>query len=207
MLGLAHTNRQLRYFQMMHMFRGRVLCLRHEDVTKTVEFLAELYPSARNGIRGLHIEWQRTKPVDHMAFQRLCGIMNNMPKLEILHMLIPINGRPLYQARPSPGLWNGLLWLKDKIIRDAIHISEAMRGFGFSTSRQAGWIQHILSVRGARIAGRGGIRDFRLETYPRAEGFGLRTWLENQMTLEWDDKVATVERIICERSWLARAFQ
>ena len=56
MIGLAQTNRQLRCCFMMHMFRGKVLHVSHGNVERTVDFFAGLYPSTRNGIRGLHIE-------------------------------------------------------------------------------------------------------------------------------------------------------
>lgn len=202
MLGLAQTNRQLRYFWMMHMLKDRVLVLRHEDVEKTVDLLAGMYPSARNGIRGLRIEWQRTKPVDYKSFRRLCGILNSMPRLSILHLTIPVNGNSAFGAILDPGLWNALVWHAEKIVWDTKKASEVLRGFGWSTNRRAGWVRDLLGVRGNRNPEEDGIQDFRLDTYPPAEGSNLKMWLENKMTLEWEYKVAEFEKINRQRSWI-----
>ncbi len=202
MWGLAQTNRQLRCFQMTHMFKDKTLVLRHEDVSITVDFLAKLYPSAREGIKGLYIEWQRTKPADLKSFRRLCGIMNGMPKLSTLHLTIPINGSNAFRAILAPGLWNALVWHKDKMLWDTKKASEVLRSFGWSTSRQAGWIRDLLGVRGSRKAGEDGVQGFRFVTYPRAEGLSLKMWLESKMALEWEYKVAEVERINRRGSWV-----
>ncbi len=206
MLGLARTNRQLRYFLTMHLYKNKVLCLRHEDVEMTLEFLAEMYPSARDGIRGLHVEWQRTKPIDHKAFRRLCGVLDNMPKLSILRLTIPVNARKPYPAILDPGLWNALGWHKCRILWHLGYAFEIVRGFGFTTSRRASWVQHLLSIRGTRSAGIDGLQDFQLETHPRAGGAGLRTWLDSKMTLGWEDKVAAIQRIKRDRSWVSWVF-
>ena len=207
MIALAQTNRQLRYCFMKYMFKGKVLHLSHENVERTVDFLIELYPSTRDGIRGLHIEWQRTGPVNRRSFRQLCGIMNNLPRLSILHLTLPVNGRSPYSAILEPGLWNALLWHKDRIICQTIYTLEVMRGFGFSTSRRAVWVQHLLGIRGAWNSRTDGIRDFKLDTVPRAEGAALKLWLESKMTLEWDFKVAAVENIVNERSWFDLMFR
>ena len=201
MLGLAQTNRQLRYFQTRQIYKNKVLRLSHEDVGKTLYFLAELYPSVRDCITGLHIEWQRTKPLDQKEFRRLCGVLDNMPELSVLHLTLPINKRKPYPALLDPGLRNALVWHKDKMLWDFRFAFEILRGFGFSPSRHASWVTHLLGIRGARTEGKG-FQDFRLETIPRAEGAGLRPWLDNKMTLEWEDKVAAVERIKRERGWV-----
>ena len=142
MIGLAQTNRQLRCCFMMHMFRGKVLRVSHGNVERTVDFLAGLYPSTRNGIRGLHIEWQRTGSVNQKSFRQLCGILNNIPKLSILHLTLPINGNSPYRAILDPGLWNAFVWHKNKVICHTIYTYEVMRGFAFSTSQRAGWVLH-----------------------------------------------------------------
>ena len=194
MIGLAQTNRQLRYFWLRHMFKDRVLVLLHEDVGVTASFLASLYPSARNRIRGLKIEWQRTKPIDLTSFRRLCGIFNGMRSLKILHLTLPVNGEFPFRARLDPGLWNALVWHKDKIFWDLKHAFEALRGFGFSTSWQAAWVRDLLRV---KSADGNELREFVLHTYPHAEG--LRVWVENKMTLEWEYKITEVERITRQR--------
>ncbi len=202
MLGLAQTNRQLRYFWMMHMLKNRTLVVRHEDIKKTVDLLAGMYPSARNGIRGLQIEWQRTKAVDYKSFRRLCGIFNSMPRLSILHLTIPVNGDNALRAILDPGLWNALVWHAEKIAWDTKKASEVLRGFGWSTNKRAGWVRDLLTVRGSRNPEEDGIQDFKLDTYPPAAGFGLNMWLESKMTLEWAYKVAEVERINRQRGWI-----
>ena len=82
-----------------------------------------------------------------------------------------------------------------------------MRGFAFSTSQRAGWALHLLSIRGAKNARNEGIRDFKLDTVPRAEGAALKQCLESKMTLEWEFKVATVENIGNKRSWVDWIFR
>lgn len=178
MLGLAQTNRQLRYFWMMHMLKNRTLLLRHEDIEKTVHFLAGMYPSARNGVRGLRIEWQRTKAVDYKSFRQLCRILNSMPRLSILHLTIPVKGHNAFKAKLAPGLWNALVWHAEKMVWDTKKASEALRGSDWSTNKRACWVRDLLTVRGSRNPEADGIQDFRLNTYPPAAGFGLEMWLE-----------------------------
>ena len=116
MPAFAHINRQLRYLWLKHMFKDSVLILRHEDVRMSVDLLAETYSSARDGIKRLHIEWQRTKPVDYRSFRRLCGILSEMPRLSIPHLVVPADGSRPYRVRLTRGLWNALVWHKDKML-------------------------------------------------------------------------------------------
>ena len=172
----------------------------------TADFLAELYSSARNNIGVLHIQCQRTKPANLDSFRRLCGIMDSMPKLETLRMTIPINGRQFHGVPHELGLWNMPALYKDQVFREIKYNSEVVRGFGFSTNRRAKWVQHLLSVRDTRTAGREGFQDFGLIPYRPAEATGLITWLENKMTLEWEYRVAAVDMTLNESWWMDWLF-
>lgn len=131
------VSRRLRYAVQYQMYKNATISLLHDDVKKTVIFLAGLYPTSRNEIKGLHIEYQRERPVDYDAFSRLCRIIKSMESLNVLRLSIPINPALLYTVNPAPGLINRLTWHKGNITRRLTHENKVLRGYAWKNSIRA----------------------------------------------------------------------
>ncbi len=193
------VSRRLRYAVQRQMYKNATISLLHDDVKKTVAFLAALYPASRNGIKGLHIEYQREQPVDYEAFGRLCRIIRSMKSLDVLHLSIPINPALLYAVDPAPGLINRLIWHKDNFMRRVTHENKVLRGYAWKNSRRASWVQDLLTIDGNVEVG--SLTEFRLTTSPRHQGSRLKGYLENYMCEEKEVRMARIRQLQAESHW------
>lgn len=191
--------RRLRYAVQYQMYKNATISLLHDDVKKTVAFLAALYPASRNGIKGLHIEYQRQQPVDYEAFNRLCRIIKSMKSLDVLHLSIPINPALLYAVDPAPGLLNRLIWHKDNLARRLTHEQKVLRGYAWKNSRRASWVQDLLTIDGNVEVGN--LTEFRLTTSPRLQGSRLKAYLENYMCEEKEVREGRIRQLQAESHW------
>ena len=200
MTSMGLTNPQMRYAIGYIMYSGAVISILHDDVKKTVAFLAELYPGWLNSIRGLHIEYQREQPIDYDAFHRLCRIIKTMKSLDVLHLTIPINPAPIYNMDlEEPGLINALKWHRDNFTRQMTNEVRILKGCAWKNSRRARWVRDLLTIAGnVRI---GSLTEFQLTTTPRRQGSRLKSWLENYMCEQKQVRDARIRQLQRESHW------
>ena len=146
----AHVCQKVRYAVQYKRCKNATIGLLHDDVNETVAFLAELYPPCRDGIKGLHITYQRQQPVDYAAFKQLCRILKSMRSLELFRFEPPFNPAPFrnFIVDPEPGMINQITWHKDNIIRQLGYDIRVLQGYAWKNSRRAAWVQDLLTVDG-----------------------------------------------------------
>ena len=186
-------------YQMCH---NATLSFIHDDMKKTVAVLESLYRPCRDGIKGIHITYQRECPADLKAFKRLCQILKDMNSLKALRLELPFNATPRqsYTVAPEPGLINMIVRHKDNILRQLGLAKKVLQGYAWKNSRRASWVQDLLTVNGKV---EGSLSEFELTTGRVPQLLRLKDYLENYMCEEKEIRDAQIRRLQAETSWLS----
>lgn len=187
LMATSQTCHTLRKFQRLVYFRNATIKFIHNDVSSTLRFLSGLSTSERNLISGLHLDYQRTKPVDYKAFRELCHIMNTMSSLRSLHLSIPVNSPHPYQN--TIGLGPAFTSYNKYMMYYVKYRWSVVKGLGWRSDKSAPWVQDILTVKP------GALRNFELTTTPRRSAFGLQHWLGNTMLQDGAARRAAEEKL------------
>ena len=183
---IAQTCHTLNVFQRLVSFKNATIMFIHDDVSSTAKFLSGLSPSECNAIRGLRLDYRRTKPVNYKAFRELCHLMNTMSNLTSLHLCIPVNGPISYRL-----YWdrNILVLYHDYITSYLKHKWSIVKGLGWRSDKSAPWVLDLLAVKP------GAMRDSKFMTRPKQGAFAVQDWLENIMPQDAAARRAAVEKV------------